>query len=312
MKKITGQDVGSYDGALKGNQVSVRVDAREALRAVARVLQDIAEIKQAIILPELGEELNICMAHIASAYMTRKPIQLFTPFCPDWSRDAKGRYDFKSLGGDASFIARKVFSDAPALLHIFQKNKIPYEGVLVFANWGTETEIQAKDTYGQVLSREDIQTCFASTHAKTDEELLGRQKDPEIGVLFTPYRIIPMTEFFQEQGSDPSSIFADAVAFFKTDKKGRQLVDQLHKDSMALNASRLQLSPEQNFEQTIKACAEYAVFGHALGLRGMILAAESRTTSRAYNLFRRNQGLEVMPLFYLKGKSGINEGVNIL
>ena len=50
----------------------------------------------------------------------------------------------------------------------FQRNGIPYGGVILFADWGLETEIDAKGTYGQKLSPEDVRMCFASTLAACD------------------------------------------------------------------------------------------------------------------------------------------------
>ncbi len=304
------RNMGIYDGSKKDAQVMIQPEMRDALRVAGRVLVDLADITDRIILPEFGDEMHNFIAQVVFAHTQDKPINIFTPCCPDWSRDSKGQYDFKSLGGEVSFIARKVFREVPPVLRILNKHGIPYNGTLVLANYGSETEITAKDTYGRKLSADDIQMCFASSLAKTDEELSGLQKNDS--GIFNSYRVIPMTEFFDDQGIDEDQILGDACEYFKSDSKGKKLVSQLHRDSIGLNKGRLGLSEEENLEQTIRGCAEYGVFGYAMGQQGVILAAESRTTSRAYNLFRRSKGQDVMPLFYLKGRRGVNEGVNIL
>lgn len=310
VNNMTNKNMGNYDGSKKDAQVVMQPEMRDALRVAGQVLVDMADITDSIILPDFGNETHSLIAQIVTARTTGMPIDIFSPVCPDWSRDTSGRYDFKSLGGDASFIARKVFQEAPPILGILKKHNISYKGTLVLANYGSETEIDARDTYGRKLNPEDIEMSFASTYAKTDEELSELQTGD--GGVFDTYRVIPMTEFFEKQKIDVDQLFDEANEFFRINNKGRKLVEQLHRDSVELNKKRLGMSEVENLAQTIRGCAEYGLFGYALGKKGIILAAESRTTSRAYNLFRRAKRREVMPLFYLKGKRGINEGVNIL
>lgn len=280
---------------------------KEALKDVGGFLLDVARLKSSISLPANGEELQSLATQVMESCITGEPISLFTPFCPDWSRDSKGRYDFKSLGGGVSYIAEKFFSEGNPLLSAFAKNKIPYRGELIFADWGLETEIDARDTYGRKLTQEDIQTCFVSTLANTDERLLDLQNG-EDGILFMEYRIIPMTDFYKQQGVDPERIYRQQEKYFRTDPKGIRLVDELHRVGIRINRERLGLNEEENRSQAIQNLVEYATLGEAFGEKGIIIAAESSTSTRAYNLPRQHK----LPVFFIRGRNSINEGVNIL
>lgn len=291
----------------RSEKIMIDIEARKALQVLGRFLLDIAILKDRIILPGNGDELQSLASQVLQAYLAKEPIPLFTPFCPDWGRNASGQYDFKSLGGDVSFIADKFFKESPPLLSAFVRHGIPYTGVLIFANWGLETKIDARDTYGRKLAQEDIGLCFASTLARTDEKLLELQGAREDGI-FGKYSTIPMTDFFRNQGVYPEEIYKKAHQFFDLGNQGRKLTDQLHAASLSVNKKRLGLSESENRKQAVQNLAEYATLGHAFGDSGIVIAAESATSTRAYNLFRRQK----LPVFFLKGGGGLNEGVNIL
>ena len=280
---------------------------REALKDVGGFLLDVVGLKSSIVLPANGEELQSLAMQVMETSITGEPIPLFTPFCPDWSRDSRGRYDFKSLGGEVSHIAQKFFVEGKPLLSAFAKNRIPYRGELIFADWGLETEIDARDTYGRKLSQEDIRTCFASTLANTDERLLELQNGKD-GILFAQYKIIPMTDFYRQQGVDPELTYQEREKYFRTNPRGIRLVDQLHRAGVEINRERLGLNEAENRKQAIKNLAEYATLGEAFGGKGIIIAAESSTSTSAYNLPRQHK----LPVFFLKGRRSVNEGVNIL
>ena len=290
------------------NMKTKDIKIKEALKNVGGFLLDIARLKSSIILPANGEELQLLTTQAMESSITGEPIPLFTPFCPDWSRDSKGRYDFKSLGGAISYIAEKFFAEGKPLLSAFAKNKIPYRGELIFANWGLETEIDARDTYGRKLSQQDIQACFASTLANTDERLLDLQDGKE-RVLFEQYRTTRMTDFFRRQGIDPEQVYRQKEKYFRTDPKGIRIVEKLHRAGIDINRERLGLNDEEeNRRQAVQNLSEYATLGEAFGDKGIIIAAESSTSTRAYNLPRQKK----LPVFFLKGKRGLNEEVNIL
>lgn len=293
---------------MRKKRTTIDREAREALQEVGAFLLDIGKLRSTIILPNNGQELQSFAQRSLAARMTGKPIPLYTPFCPDWSQDIYGRYDFKSLGSGVSKIAEKFFGESQPLLRAFQKHKIPYLGMLVFANWGLETEIDAKDTYGRELSPEDIQMCFESTLATTDEVLLELQNNSETASLFQPYTVVRMTNFFAEQGIDPEETYKTMHTFFTSPGKGNKLVEELHMASKEVNRVRLGLSEEENRQQAVQNIAEYATFGHALDEKGMVIAAESFTSTRAYNIPRR----EKLPVFFIKGKASLDSGVNIL
>lgn len=282
-------------------------EARSALQTLGVFLLDISKLKSTVVRPNNGDELQSLAEQVLLACISKKPISLFTPFCPDWSRDSQGRYDLKSLGGGISFIGEKFFSEVPAFLRIFARHNVPYIGTLVFADWGLETEIDAKDTYGRKLSAKDIQMSFASTFAQTDERLLALQRGKE-GFLLKPYRVVKMTDFFDSQGVDALATCREMEHFFKINQRGKRIAEYLHTVSMGINRERLKLTEEQNRKQAIQNLSEYATLGQAFGENGIIIAAESPTATRAYNLPRRNK----LPVFYLKGSTRLDEGVNIL
>lgn len=307
LSRVHGERVQVMDNTKQGTIIIVDSEMRDALRKTGGFLLDIAKLKDRIVLPSNGEELDSLVRQVLSAYITKEPIPIFTPVCPDWSRDSEGRYDFKSLGGGVSFIGKKFLREAPPLLRAFAKHGVPFEGRLIFANWGLETEIDAKDTYGRKLTPEDIRMSFESTFAKTDERLLTLQKG-EVGALFGPYGLVRMTEFFERQGVDSTALYQEARLFFLSTKSGRRLVEELNGASARLNKERLEVTEEENKALVIQNLSEYATLGLAFGDRGIIVAAESATSTRAYNLVRKNK----LPVFYLKGERSLREGVNIL
>lgn len=301
-------------GITTGEEEGVKIymvnkKAKEMLQKISGFLSDLSKMPTTILLPESEDEMNCFLTMTARAITTGKPITLSTPFCPDWSRDSEGKYDFKSLGGGESFIAAKFFANAPAILSAFDNNGIPFVGRLRFADWGLETEIDTKGTYGQKLSQEDIQMCFASTLAATDQMLKVLQNDPRLGKLFSSYRIVSMKEFLANT-IDEEKVKAKMKGFFTTDEKGRKLLEKLAKQSFSINKKRLGLSPEENREFILNSLVEYSTEGEAEDENTILIMCESRTTSRCYNLPRDKD--KKIPVFYVKGQGAVNEGVNIL
>lgn len=294
------------NGKRKG-EIFMNTQTRETFQTIGSFLIEMSKLKNKIILPSGREELSSFVAQAMSARTSGVPIPLFTPFCPDWSQDGEGRYDFKSLGGGVSRIAQKVFEETPPFLSALKRHGIPYVGILIFANWGLETEIQAKDTYGAALSDQDVQMCFQSTLAATDEALDRLQHDLLVGELFQTYHVVTMTDFFRQSDVRPEEIAQQAKEFFES-SGGMKLTRELHEASIAINKKRLGLDEEANKALVIQTLAEYATLGQALGARGVIMPAESYTSSKAYNLMRSSK----LPVLYLKGKRGVVEGVNIL
>jgi hypothetical protein len=278
----------------------------QVLREVGSFLVELTKISKTVIPPESPEELNSLVAQVFEVKTREVTIPLYTPICPDWSRDNQGRYDFRALGDGVSFIAEKFSQEAPPLLGLFARFGIPYEGDLLLADFGLETEVVAKDTYGVRLSQEEIESCFAST-LKLTKKMLEGKKDGEDGELFKDYRVLPMTDFFSRRGFDAENVYREMVNLFRTRTRGIRLVEELHRHSFSLNKKRLGLtSEEENKELVTKNLAEYATLGQSLGEKGIIIACESRISSKAYNLFREMK----LPVFYIKGKK--EGGENIL
>lgn len=294
---------------LRMKKIIKEAGSREVVQKLGRFLLDLFSLKDTVILPIGEPEITALAMQVVQSMNTGKPICIFTPFCPDWSRDSRGRYDFKSLGGDIGFIANKFFEEAPAILSMFARNSILYEGYLIFADWGFETEIDAKDTYGRKLSSEDIQICFESTISKTDQELLVLQKG-ELERVFGSYRIMKMTRLFGER-IDSEAVYKKALDFFSSVPRGIKLAEEIHRGNAELNKKRFGLSESENMDLTTRNLAEYATLGYALGNEGIIVAAESNTSTKAYNLFRSYAKLPILPVFFLKGKRGLNYGENI-
>lgn len=282
---------------------------REIFDKVGRFLRDLKEIDTCIIFPETEAEMACFLAILTRALATGQPITLCTPICPDWSRDKEGRYNFKSLGGGESFIANKFFDYGKDMLNIFAKHKIPFQGIVLFADWGLETEIDAKDTYGQKLSTEDIQMCFASTFSRTDQRLAELQTSQETANMFKNFRVVSMKEFLEEKLDIPK-VQERLVDFFATDKKGRRLVEVLSAQSLKINKDRLNVDYQTNHHLALRNVVEYATVGQSLDDHSILVVCESRTTSRAYNLPRRRN--DNVPVFYLKGQESLDSGVNIL
>lgn len=278
----------------------------QIFREVGKFFIDLTKIPDSIILPESPEELSSLVYQIYEAKLKGVPVPLYTPICPDWSKDDQGRYDFKSLGDGESEIALKFFEYSKPLLKLFTHFGIPYEGYLLFADFGLETEIVVNDSYGIQMSQVDIEKCFQSS-LKATQDGLEELKHEMNGSLFKEYKVIPMTVFFRNRGFQTNEIYLQMANLFLTESKGIRLVEQINKDGFDLNKQRFGLmDEEENRRLARKNLSEYATLGQSIGERGFIIACESKLSSRAYNLFRKN----ALPLFYIRGKR--QEGENIL
>lgn len=282
---------------------------KDIFSKVGNLLADLAKISETVLLPETEDEMGCLLGMAARAIKTGKPITFYTPICPDWSRDEDGKYDFESLGGGESFIANKFFVNAPAILRVFHKHSVPFCGIILFADWGLETEINAKGTYGQELSAEDVQMCFASTVAVTDQTLKRLQEDQRLGPLFANYQIVSMKEFLTQR-IDEKQVGQQMREFFTSDKQGKRLLEVLAKQSFPVNEERLGLSEDEDHEFALRNLVEYATVGSSIGGHSILVVCESSTTSRCYNLPRGRD--KKVPVFYVKGKGGLDSGVNIL
>lgn len=284
--------------------------AKELFSRVGNVLVDLSKLRDTIVLPETEDELACLVPLIGKSLKTGEPITFVTPVCPDWSKDSEGHYDFKSLGGGESFIANKFFVNSPEFLEVFHRHQVPFRGVILFADWGLETEIDANDTFGQKLSPEDIQICFASTFAATDRTLKVLQDDENFGPLFANFEVASMKKFLAST-IDEQKVMSEMREFFTTDKQGSKLLEVLNRDSIELNRQRLGIEDEDaNRELMLRNLVEYSTVGHSVGDNGILVVCESRTTSRCYNL-PRERGKKV-PVFFVKGKERLEGGVNIL
>lgn len=282
---------------------------RETLTRVSRLLADLSKIKDTLILPQTENEMSCLLTMVVDAITTDEPITIVTPICPAWSRDSDETYDFKSLGGDESFIAAKFFTYGKGMIAVLAKHQIPYRGILLFADWGLETEINAKDTYGRKLSQEDVQMCFQSTVAATDEHLSALQADKKVGHLFKNYTIVSMKDFLEKR-MNVAEVERKMRHFFTTDRRGRKLLEELDTQSYELNRVRLGYNRTQNREFALQNLVEYSAVGQSIGPHSILAVCESRTTSRSYNMPRQKH--ENVPVFYVKGEGGADEGVNIL
>lgn len=283
-------------------------ETKEGFRSLGKFFADLAKISDNFMLPETNEELVCLVRNIVKAKVTGDPITLYTPLCPDWSMDEAGRYDFKSLGGRESFIAKKFFTYSPEFLEVLAKNKIPYEGVLIFADWGMETEIMDNNTYGVKLAQDDIRSCFDSSYAAVDEHL-GELQKGNLADLFRSFRTVLMTTFFEESGIDLDDNDRRFRKFFIDDRKGNKLLKRLGEQSYPVNNERMGLTHDKSDAETLENLVDYAIFGQALSPHGIILSCESRVTSIAYNLPK--PGDNKVPMFFIKGV-GKDSGVNIL
>lgn len=284
-------------------------NGREILGKLALIFADLAKISDVFTLPQSNEEIVAMGANFAEALSTGKTINLYTPLCPDWSMDSSGRYTFRSLSGGESFIAKKFFRHAPALLRVLAKHKIAYRGLLIFADWGIETEIDDKNTYGRKLTQKDIRMCFASSLAATDEHLLELQKSPELDVLLTPFKVMSMTEFFKESGLDLGALDERLRRYFLKERDGAKLLKELVEASARVNRDRMGHDDVQNQQMCLDTLIDYATFGQALDSYGMIIACESQISSKAYN--RPRPANDKVPTIFVKGKAR-DVGVNIL
>ncbi len=296
----------------KGREVKMYMmdeGGRVLLRKMGSFLSDLARITDKFVFPENAEEIGRLMTITAQAVTVKKPVNLYTPVCPDWSRNAQGVYDFKGLGGGESFIAKKYFAGIPEFLSVFEKHGIPYQGILLFADYGLETEIDARDSYGRKLSEGDIKMCFQSTFAQTDEHLLRLQTTGANAKLFKNCLLVSMNEFLSNSGLDLPQTVSQMRQFFELGK-GKRLLDLLCRDSYEVNRKRLSLDETQNRDYALQNLVDYATLGQAFNSQGIIVACESRMSSRAYNLPRPRATL--LPLFFLKGRGNLDSGVNIL
>ncbi len=291
------------------DQYQVDEQSRDALARVGGLLCDMARFSTRVILPDQGQAMISFATQAYQAARGGKPVELYTPVCPDWSKDALGRYDFKSLGSGPSGIAEKFFYEGREILKAFHKNRVPYRGIFIFADWGSETEITAKDTYGDVLSADEVVRRFAASFEKTAELLQTRQRQDE-GHLFRPYSLISMTEFLSSRLGDAHDVCRNFQQRFQLENRAKKLLDQHHRESFPINKQRLGITNEvENRRGSLISLSEYATLAEAIG-GGVIAAAESRVSSRAYNVFRLKQNL--LPIIFLKGKKSLESGENIL
>lgn len=295
----------------KGREVkyAMTVKTKEMFAQLGLFLTDLDRISNDFILPQTNEEMVALAENFARAKTTGKPMNLYTPLCPDWSMDNTGRYDFRSLGGSVSFIAKKFFRYAPKLLRILTEHKIPYQGLLIFADWGMETELDEKNTYGKKLTQENIRMCFTSSLAATDEHLLGLQNSSDSGTLFVPFKVVSMIKFFEDSGLDLVALDERFRRYFSEDRDGAKLLNELVTSSAQINRERMGHDDRQNRQMCLETLIDYATLGQALNSYGLIIACESQISSKAYNRPRTTH--DKIPMIFVKGKSG-DVGVNML
>jgi len=282
--------------------------APEALRSTGGLLLDLTALKPHVVMPGNGDEIQNFARNAIDAAVTGEPLEFFTPCCPDWSQNSDGQYDYQALNGGPSFIAEKFFQESPQVLAAFQRNGIPYRGTLIIADWGLENEIEAFSHDGRPLSPNEVAERFCSTAAHAEESLARLQADESTASLYADFRIVLMTGFFQERGFNADATYQDARELFLTNSRGQKLVRELHSASMPINSARRGLTEEQNLAQAIQSVSEYATFSAALPDNSMLFAAESQTTSKAYNTHRQAK----VPLLFLNGRSESARAVNIL
>lgn len=295
----------------KGREVKymMTVKAKEIFTQLGLFLANLGRISNDFILPQTNEEIVALAKNFVRVKTTGEPMNLYTPLCPDWSMDSTGRYNFRSLGGGVSFIAKKFFKYAPKLLRILTEHKIPYQGLLIFADWGIETELDGQNTYGKKLTEENIRMCFTSSLAATDEHLLGLQSDSDYGTLFAPFKVVAMTKFFEDSGLDLVALDERFKRYFSEDKNGVKLLNELAMTSAQVNRERMGHDNRRNRQMSLETLIDYATFGQALNSYGLIIACESQISSKAYNRPRATH--DKIPMIFVKGKSG-DVGVNIL
>lgn len=281
--------------------------SREALAKLGEFLVDCTKITHSVILPSAGPEMTSFCSQVYMGILSGEEIDSFTPVCPDWSMDSSGQYDFRSLGDEASYIARKFFDESEDLFSQFNRRGIAYRPTLVFADWGMETEMTAKDTYGAVLPQEEVVRRFADCFQKTGA-LIEQAKNGRNGNLFKNVELISMTEFLVRRLGDPQRTYLEAREQLVSKPAAAKLLDEYSRVSLSVNQRRLGLSPEENYQTGAQTLSEYAVLGRAIA-KGMMIAAESRTASRAYNILRGKH--EKLPIIFLKGEKKY-QGVNIL
>lgn len=282
-------------------------ESRKNFEMLGYLFADLAKSSDNFVFPETNEEVACLAKRVLYAKSTGEPMTFYTPLCPDWSMDDQGRYNFESLGGRESFIAKKYFRYSPELLKVFKKHEIPYRGELIFADWGMETEIMDKNTFGVKLSQEDIRMCFDSSYSAVDEHLKRLQASDD--GLYRDFRVTLMTDFFDRSGLDLEEADRQFRQYFRSDNRGKRLLRQLSEESYPVNKSRMGVSREVSDAECLENLIDYAIFGQALNSHGLIIACESRITSRAYNLPREDD--QKVPMFFVKGVKK-DSGVNIL
>lgn len=245
---------------------------RFAIGQLGGILLELSRSSDRIIMPEAGPEMN-----------------------------EDGIYDFKSLGFGPSYIAQKFLQEAPAFLSMLEQYQIPYKGKMVFADWGMETEITARDTYGRLLPQNEIMARFDQSFQATSS-LLGSG-------LFSPYKLQAMSEFLATRLGDPAKANREFQQRFLEERQARKLLELYQKESFGVNKRRLGLTREQNDQSALQTLSEYSTLGAAID-RGIMVAAESRLASLAYNVFRRKG--RRLPVVFLKGDKPEDRGVNIL
>ena len=280
----------------------------EILKKVGSTLLGLSDLQSILIMPSGAPEITALASQLYLAQITGDAIPVFTPACPDWSRDERGRYDFKSLGSDPSHTAKKLIEEGKSVIGCLYDNGIPYEGVIIFADWGMETEIDTTDSYGEQVSPDEVVRRFSQSFGATAKYLENVRGGKEEHI-FRSYRITSMTEFLSQRLGDPKVIYQRCREKFLQDPGPNKLLHRYADVSLPVNHDRFGIDEPTNFQMSLQTLAEYATLGEAVD-SGIILAGESHTASQAYNVLRpRNQKI---PTLFLKGKKGVDEGENIL
>lgn len=280
----------------------------EIMKKVGSTLLGLSDLRSMLIMPSGAPEITTLASQLYLAQLTGNAIPIFTPVCPDWSRDEQGRYDFKSLGFGVSHIVKKLIEEGKSAIGCLADHRIPYEGVIIFADWGMETEIDTTDSYGERVSPDEVVRRFSQSFDATASHLENVQGDKE-GHIFRPYRLTSMTEFLSRRLGDPKAIYQRCREKFLQESGPNKLLRRYATVSFPVNRDRFGVDEPINFQMSLQTLAEYATLGEAIS-DGIILAGESHTASQAYNVLRPRK--KKVPILFLKGKKGVDEGENIL
>lgn len=280
----------------------------EILKNVGSTLVGLSDIRSVLIMPSGAPEITALAIQLYLAQLTGNAVPLFTPVCPDWSRDERGRYDFKSLDSGSSQIARKLIEEGKSVIGCLADHRIPYEGMIIFADWGMETEIDTTDSYGERVSPDEVVRRFSQSFDATANYLEKAQGGQE-GHIFRPYRLTSMTEFLSRRLGDPKPVYQRCREKFLQEPSPNKLLRRYAAVSFPVNRDRFKVDEPTNLQMSLQTLAEYATLGEAIN-DGIILAGESRTASQAYNVLRPRK--QKVPTLFLKGKKGVDEGENIL